>query len=175
MLHTCCYMKRILLFTLGAIITAFLPLYGQTSKYDGDWYNKYNGVCGMEYQDDNENTPIKKGVGNRVFRIQTEDGETTVQAKEQYPCASDFEYREVVVSRCDEDALEFHCEVLNFYSEYYAATHITTYYYTVTKVHGTLYVSGYSSIIRKDRSGNNTHSERMSLDGFTMHKNGNDW
>lgn len=168
-------MKKKLFFIFLFVVGGFSS-YCQTDKYDGDWYHSYNGICGPQYQDDNDNTPLQSGSGKDVYRIRTEDGNTIVLVKRQYPCENEYNYWECSVTRCDEDVLEWHSEI-NRYKSYGNTnnTIVIEYFCKLRKSGGVLRASIYYLQTEINSIGHVVNSTVYGEDGFSLYKEGLDW
>lgn len=167
-------MKRTVLLLVMAI--GHFSAYCQTDIYDGDWYYSYNDVCGIEYQDGNENTPVRRGDGKDVYRIRTENGNTTVRVKRQYPCDSYFEYWECNVTQCDDYCLEWNSEI-NRYSDpdNPSNTIVVVYYCRLRKDNSMLIAEKYCRSRTINRNGYVVDSTTHAEGRFHLYKDGNDW
>lgn len=167
-------MRRIIILIMLTI--GHFSAYCQTDIYDGDWYHSYNGICGLEHQDDNGNTRLRKGVGKDVYRIHTENDVTTVRVKRQYPCDSDYQYWECSVTRCDEYSLEWYSEINRYKApDNQNNTIVIEYYCNLRKKGSTLIASIYYRQLTINGTGYTIKSTIYGEEKFSLYKDGNDW
>ena len=167
-------MKRTVLLLVMAI--GHFSAYCQTDIYDGDWYHSYNGICGLAHQDENENTPLRSGDGKDVYRIRTENGNTTVRVKRQYPCDSYFEYWECNVTRCDDYCLEWNTEINRFNDpDNPGNTFVVVYYCKLRRDKSILIAEIYCQMTTINRYGHIVNSTTHGEEKFSLYKDGNDW
>lgn len=158
-------MKKVVLITITLLIAECT--YCQNSKYDGDWYYSYNGVCAN--QDDG---PIRRGEGKDIYRIQTKEGVTTVRVKRRLPCRNEYTYWECIVTRCDEDVLEWHSETNSYTRPMDGHTIVIEYYCQLMYNHGTLQANTY--LVQKELYNNQQKQTVYGEDAFTLY-NDSDW
>lgn len=158
-------MKHIII--VIAMFSVLLSAEAQNAKYDGEWYYSFTGFCGPTFG-------LIQESGVEVFRIVTNDGETTIRNKVRMPCYTYFKYRDAVVTRCDDYALEWNIETARF-PTIDKTTMVTTYYYSAVLSHGKIEVTVSATSREWNSSGVLIKSESFSRDGFTLYKDGNDW